>query len=530
MNRFKDKKVELFVFAMLIISLIIVSIFHEPWFDEAQAWQIARCASLRDILFLIPHYEGHPALWHLILCIPAKLGLPYEISLNVISLIAPILSGYLILFYSPFPRVIRCLLPFHYFLFYQYGVICRPYGYMVLAIILIALQFRKKDEHPVRFVLTMLFLCLLGAYGILVAGGISAAWLFDICQEKHWKIFSKDFGKDLRVLTLMALLLCTMLIMVQIMPYPTTSGVSIEVQNSVFVRLLYAVFAMLPDCLFMNIFMEGGYLQNITLVTSNLVLGCIVGLIMLVIMICLSKKHDLKYFLLPYVTFSLFAGIVYLYAHHIGIMYGLFLYWAWISWGGEREERIFVPQMSDLKCSEEMKKILPICVKLVVAYVLCMPIVWTVVASWHDIRLPYFWGREAAQFIKDNDLEDASMMARWENDDINDMWIIIGVLPYLDHTPCLNLNMGQEDRAFVIHLTADDEDVDNALSRIAQIGYPDFTIGKMTFRGVPFEEEAPEYVLGHELSPIWVGIWKNQLSYGNYESKIGIYVKKDLSK
>ena len=35
---------------------------HEPWFDEAQAWVIARDNSLKDILFFIPHYEGHPPL------------------------------------------------------------------------------------------------------------------------------------------------------------------------------------------------------------------------------------------------------------------------------------------------------------------------------------------------------------------------------------------------------------------------------------------------------------------------------------
>ena len=55
----------------------VIGHYHEPWFDEAQAWQIAKCASIKEILFKIPHYEGHPPLWHLILAIPAKLGVPY---------------------------------------------------------------------------------------------------------------------------------------------------------------------------------------------------------------------------------------------------------------------------------------------------------------------------------------------------------------------------------------------------------------------------------------------------------------------
>jgi len=41
--------------------------FHEPWFDEVQAWMIARCATIKELLTVIPHYEGHPPLWHMIL-------------------------------------------------------------------------------------------------------------------------------------------------------------------------------------------------------------------------------------------------------------------------------------------------------------------------------------------------------------------------------------------------------------------------------------------------------------------------------
>ena len=55
------------VTVVVSIAVIVGMSFHEPWFDEAQAWQIARSASLREILFEIPHYEGHPQLWHLIL-------------------------------------------------------------------------------------------------------------------------------------------------------------------------------------------------------------------------------------------------------------------------------------------------------------------------------------------------------------------------------------------------------------------------------------------------------------------------------
>ena len=98
----KNKIIEWIVFVLFVISFIIISFFHEPWFDEAEAWQIARCASIKELLFEIPHIEGHPSLWHLILCIPAKCGFPYELSLTVISCLITAMSCWMILFKSPF--------------------------------------------------------------------------------------------------------------------------------------------------------------------------------------------------------------------------------------------------------------------------------------------------------------------------------------------------------------------------------------------------------------------------------------------
>ena len=92
----KSKKTEWILFVLLIVSYFCVSFFHEPWFDEAQSWQIAKCASIKDILFEVPHYEAHPPLWHLLLSLFAKIGVPYELGLSLASGIAVILSGWLL--------------------------------------------------------------------------------------------------------------------------------------------------------------------------------------------------------------------------------------------------------------------------------------------------------------------------------------------------------------------------------------------------------------------------------------------------
>lgn len=176
-------KCDVITLIIYLLGVCTVSFFHEPWFDEAQAWAIARSGSLKEILFEIPHYEGHPPLWDLILLPFAKLGAPYELSLAIVNIFFMTLAVAVLLFKSPFPKLIRCLLPFNFFLFYQYGVISRPYCILVLAIFLAAVCYKNRNEHPVKYLLCLALMCAVHSYGIMIAGGLCIVWLIEIFIE-----------------------------------------------------------------------------------------------------------------------------------------------------------------------------------------------------------------------------------------------------------------------------------------------------------------------------------------------------------
>ena len=73
---------------VVVNILVIVGLyFHEPWFDEAQAYLLARDSSFHDLLMYWTHYEGHPPLWHLLLRGAVKVGLPYELALKSVNFI-----------------------------------------------------------------------------------------------------------------------------------------------------------------------------------------------------------------------------------------------------------------------------------------------------------------------------------------------------------------------------------------------------------------------------------------------------------
>lgn len=68
----KKNKFNIIITVIYAIITLVIIMYHENWRDEAQSWLIARELGLIDI-FKQMKYEGHPALWYLILAPFAKL-------------------------------------------------------------------------------------------------------------------------------------------------------------------------------------------------------------------------------------------------------------------------------------------------------------------------------------------------------------------------------------------------------------------------------------------------------------------------
>lgn len=201
------------VLAAYVIVVGTVMCFHEPWFDEAQAWLIARDCSWREMILERPHYEGHPPLWWMMLAAPAKLGVPYEIGLKSINLTCATLMIWLLEFKTKLPEPFKVILPFSYFLCYQYGVTSRPYALMVAAMLLVAINWKTRDEKPWREALSMMLLCLTSSYGLVIAGMFAANWVVRFVWQEHSLIRNRR-----RFIALLALLAAAMAILIDVMP------------------------------------------------------------------------------------------------------------------------------------------------------------------------------------------------------------------------------------------------------------------------------------------------------------------------
>lgn len=505
-SRKKEKIVYRIVLGLYCIMHLVMTAFHEPWYDEAEAWQIARCNSIFDILFTVPHYEGHPPLWHLLLMIPAKVGLPYELSLSLVSLAFSATAVALFLKYAPFNTWIKVFAPFTYFAFYQYGVISRPYCMTILTMVIISITWQSRDAKPWRFVLGMAFLCLTTSYGIIIAGGISIVWLLQIISEKK-----SQFLKDNRTIALIALLVLALLLIAEVMPRHDTSATAGNgfTAKQILYNLLFAFVMMIPESFITRVLQYDQGIGDVSsygmmAISSAVILGIVIWGLILYYGKC---KKTLLWFVVPYTLFAGFSSIVYFYTHHIGICLLLFMFWAWIT------------VQSDVKIPDtEIKQAATIITRFLVVLSLIVSCYWTINSCILDIRYDYYPSRGIASFIKENHLDDFKIMTSWRKEldddgeidvlDTNFVGAAVGIFPYFKHNIFYNAQNGVDQLAYDTHKRATDEQNAANFKNWKAMGYPDVLVNAAKPSDV-FEddENLPEYTLVFELpySMVWKG-------------------------
>ncbi len=142
-TRLSFGRTEATVLALYIAVLAFTLPHHEKWSDEAQAWILARDNSVWQILRYRLHYEGAPGLWHLILRAFHLLGGQYG-GIGWLGAFFAAGGAAVLLRWSPFPLLIRILLPSTFFLLYQYGVIARGYTLFPLLAFTLCILFRSR--------------------------------------------------------------------------------------------------------------------------------------------------------------------------------------------------------------------------------------------------------------------------------------------------------------------------------------------------------------------------------------------------
>ncbi len=155
---------------------------HEQWFDESQAWLIARDSSLGEMLTRWLRYEGAPPLWHLILWVLTRLHVPF-MAMNWVTALFAICGIAVFLRYAPFPRLSRVLIPFTFFFQYQYAVIARSYVLFPLFVFVLCVLHLDERPRVLWFALVCGLFSNLNVHGLLFSGAILPLYIWKLYRQ-----------------------------------------------------------------------------------------------------------------------------------------------------------------------------------------------------------------------------------------------------------------------------------------------------------------------------------------------------------
>jgi hypothetical protein len=132
---------------LALAFFLIQLIHHQMWRDELNVFGIVQASPTLSLLFQHLHYEGHPAVWYLLVWIAAH-WLPTAAVLRAVQACVGIAILSLIGLASPFTRTEKALLFASYFVSFEYTVLSRTYGVCFLAC-LVYLWIRFRVPHNV---------------------------------------------------------------------------------------------------------------------------------------------------------------------------------------------------------------------------------------------------------------------------------------------------------------------------------------------------------------------------------------------
>lgn len=506
---FKDyKRAEWLAFILFIVLYVLVSIFHEPMYDEAQAWMIARDASWYELVFQIPHYEGHPPFWHLILACFAKTGVPFEIGLRIPGAMFCITAVWVLIFRSPFPKPVKCLLPFTYYIFFRYSIVVRPYCMTMLGLFLVAETYKNKGKRPFLFMAALMLLCASSAYGMAFAAGICVVWIIELFTK-----IKTNYIKQ--IIALVILLIANVGQLLLMLPTDETNAVVSYPVSTILYSLFYMYVLGPADAMFLDTGMDArlqNYAENIITSGGMSYLNILIGIITVCILVHYAKKHrKLLLMVIPYTFFAAFSAAVYFWYHHIGLihLFLIFVFWCALQNDDAVVEKT-TPWVMKLK-----EKYANAGNKLaIVGLVLClgMSLAWNMFCSGTDLTKETWYTRNLAKAVVEVGADQYNCALQWdvspigpfeEQADYTDaskyyhipsVTQFFDCLAYFDENIFYNHNEGIKEISYNRQIVPDEEGQALLMENNAKYGYPEFFIGHIfVLNALPIDEEMPNY-------------------------------------
>src|SRR5579872_353891 len=380
---------------------------HEPWADEAQAWLIARDFGWWRMILGELRYEGHPPLWFAILW-PAIhfFHMPYTY-LGYLGGSIAILGLAVLIFFAPFPRVLRYLIASSFFFVYQYAVIARPYVLMPLLAFGAAYFYRKGVSRILAFGVCTALLIQVSSYAAVIAIALSTVCVMQFSSA--WKDISDKDRK--RVAAAGALIALSLVMVVAVLLPRSDSSLVAQARGITLGRHLQLVLEGLIGSL------------------SNSWLVAIPGLF--IAGVWAYQRGHLLLMVLSVGGTAMVYGFLRGYGHHQGLITIAFVAFLWAAWP-DRGQADLVPRDARRLHQAAIVALL---------FVFGWHCEWSYIAIRSEWAGAYSGARDAAMFLQSVHADQVGCRGYT-------FWSI-GVQPYFDHN--IFANQGGSDAAASHH-------------------------------------------------------------------------------
>jgi hypothetical protein len=317
--------------------------YHEPWRDEAQAWLIVRDCPDMGALIRLMGYEGHPALWHLLLLPLARSGLPF-FSASVLHFLIILAAVVIFVCHAPFSTLHKALFVFGYYVFYEYSVLARNYALLVLLLFLISSHYDQRFKRPIIHSFLLLLLANTSVHGLIITILLLATNLLDMLRSGNLFLTRKNIIAILVVTAGLSLSVFQLWPPADMAPPSVHQGSGASILN---LDLSLQHLAVIPNTLigaFLPIPQPGLHFWNTKLVCYPFRTAAILspmGVIYIALLVCPSllsvmffarKSIPLLFYV---VSCGSLVGLFFLVyeagMRHQGLLYILFIFTLWLS-------------------------------------------------------------------------------------------------------------------------------------------------------------------------------------------------------
>lgn len=193
----------------LFATLGLVGILnHDMWRDEMNTWLIVRDSNSLEEMLGYVNYQGHPALWALLVSL-AKNVADTPVIMQLLHWGLGTSAVVIFWCYSHFPRWQKALFTFGYLPFFEYYLISRPYVLGMLFIFLFCALYPSRKKTYLWLAITLGLMANSHAFAALISLAAALTLAIEFCldreQRSRYLRHAKRYDWLLSLLILVAL-------------------------------------------------------------------------------------------------------------------------------------------------------------------------------------------------------------------------------------------------------------------------------------------------------------------------------------